>query len=268
VNDAHLVNELISSLESPIKEAVSGKKVSIAFSGGLDSGIVAVLSKRHGDVMLYTVGVNDAYDVRASKEMSEILGMPWKHLEINEDILEKELPEMIRITGTVNPITLSFEVPLYFVLKHSGENVVLSGQGADELFLGYAKYVGLSEEQFAAVLKEDMAQLMNITLTHERAVAKEFKKRLVHPYLDEKVVDLVKQIGISGVSADDLRKPLLREAAMALGHPELAEKPKKSAQYGSGTMAIMRSMAKKRKTTVREMIIQMSKGIHNEEQTP
>ncbi|MDR0791309.1 MAG: asparagine synthase C-terminal domain-containing protein [Methanomassiliicoccaceae archaeon] len=260
MKDEHLVNELISSLEAPIRKAVSGRKVAIAFSGGLDSGIVAVLSKRHGDVMLYTVGVMDAYDVKAAAEMSGILGLPWRHLELTEDALEKELPEMIRMTGTVNPITLSFEVPLYFVLKHSDESIVLGGQGADELFLGYAKYVGLSEEQFNTVLKEDMAQLMNITLAHEHAVAREFKKTVVHPYLDEKVVDLVNRIGRSGVSADDVRKPLLRDAARVLGHPELAEKPKKSAQYGSGTMTVLRSMAKKRNMTVREMIIQMSGG--------
>jgi asparagine synthase (glutamine-hydrolysing) len=261
VNDAHLVNELISSLEAPIKKAVSGKKVAIAFSGGLDSGMVAVLSKRYGDVMLYTVGTKDAYDVKAAAEMSGILGLPWKHLEISEEVLEKELPEMIRITGTVNPITLSFEVPLYIVLKHSDESTVLGGQGADELFLGYAKYVGLNEEQFAAVLKEDMAQLMNITLAHEHAVAKEFGKTMVHPYLDEKVVDLVNRMGVSGVSAGDVRKPLLRDAARALGHPELAEKPKKSAQYGSGTMVVLRSMAKKRGTTVREMAARMSEDL-------
>jgi asparagine synthase (glutamine-hydrolysing) len=239
-----LVNELISSLDSPIKEAVIGKKAAIAFSGGLDSGIVALLSKRYADVTLYTVGVKDAYDVKAGEEMSAVLEMPWKHIEIDEKILEIELPRMIRITGTVNPITLSFEVPLYFVLKLSEESVVLGGQGADELFLGYSKYIGLDEEQFEAVLKEDMARLMNVTLNHERAVAEEFKKTLVHPYLNEKVVSLVERMGISGVSVGDVRKPLLRDAAMMLGYPELAEKPKKSAQYGSGTMVVLRSMAK------------------------
>jgi asparagine synthase (glutamine-hydrolysing) len=54
---------------------------------------------------------------------------------------------------------------------------------------------------------------------------------------------------------------LLRDAAKALGQPELAEKPKKAAQYGSGTMIALRSMAKKRKMTVREMIMSMASDI-------
>jgi len=261
VTDPYLVDELTSSLESSIKETVTGKKVAVAFSGGLDSGIVAVLCKKYADVTLYTVGVKDAYDVNASKETAEIIGLPWKHLEISPDILEKELPEMIRITGTVNPITLSFEVPLYFVLKYSDEKIILGGQGADELFAGYSKYVGLSEEEFANVVKDDMIQLMNVTLAHERAVAKSFGKTVIYPYLDKRVVTFVNNIGMHGVSEGEIRKPLLRDVARSLGHPEIAERPKKSAQYGSGTMAAMRSIAKKKKMTVKELVTKMSDGL-------
>ena len=252
---------LISSLDSSVKDAVNGKKAAVAFSGGLDSGMIAALCKRYGYVMLYTVGIKDAYDVRAAEHMAGILDIPWKHLEISEEILEKELPLMIKMTGTVNPITLSFEVPLYFVLKYSEERIVLSGQGADELFAGYSKYIGLSEEQLADAAKNDMAELINVTLAHERAVASHFNKKMIYPYLDKRVVDVVNSISISGISEGDVRKPLLRDAARSLGQPELAEKPKKAAQYGSGTMVALRSMAKRRKMTVREMIMSMAEGV-------
>jgi asparagine synthase (glutamine-hydrolysing) len=255
---SYLVNGLASSLDASVMDNVKGKEVAVAFSGGLDSGIIAALSKRYGDVTLYTVGTKDAYDVTAAEEMSRILRMPWRHLEISESKLEAEIPNMIRITGTTNPITLSFEVPSYFVLKHSYEKIVLTGQGADELFAGYSKYIGLNESEFAATIRDDMATLMNVTLAHELSVAEHFGKTIVYPYLDERVVRFVNSIGISGVSEGEVRKPLLREVARSLGQPELAEMPKKAAQYGSGTMATMRSMAKKRKMTVREMIADMA----------
>jgi len=252
-----LVNELLSALDASVKENVSGKRTAVAFSGGLDSGMIAVLCKRHTDTTLYTAGVKNSYDEKASEEMSKILNMERKYLELSEEILEKELRNMIRITGTINPITLSFEVPLYFVLKYSDENVILSGQGADELFAGYSKYVGLSEKELADAVKDDTLRLMNSTLIHERSVAEHFGKTIVYPYLDERVADVVRGMRKQGISEGDVRKPLLRDAAMMLGQPELAEKPKKSAQYGSGTMVMLRSMAKKKDMTVREMISNM-----------
>jgi len=257
----HLVSELMSSLECCIRENVENRDVAVAFSGGLDSGIIAVMSKRYGNVTLYTVGVKEAYDVKAARCMAETLGISWKHIEITEDDLEKEIPNMIRVTGTVNPITISFEVPAYFVLKYAAERTVLTGQGADELFVGYSKYIGLSEEEFSATIKDDMANLMNVTLAHERSVAEHFGKNILHPYLDNRVIDFVNSVGMSGVSEGDVRKPLLRDVARSLGQPELAERPKKAAQYGSGTMVVMRSMAKRRKMTVREMISRMAEDL-------
>jgi len=251
----------MSSLECCIRENVESKDVAVAFSGGLDSGIIAVLSKRYGNVTLYTVGVKDAYDVKVAKGMAETLGIAWKHIEITEDDLENEIPNMIRVTGTTNPITISFEVPAYFVLKYAEERTVLTGQGADELFVGYSKYIGLNDAELTATVKDDMVNLMNVTLAHERSVAEHFGKAILYPYLDNRVVDFVNSVGMSGVSEGDIRKPLLRDAARSLGQPELAERPKKAAQYGSGTMVIMRSMAKRRKMTVREMISHMAEDL-------
>jgi asparagine synthase (glutamine-hydrolysing) len=262
-----LTDRLISALDASVRKAVSGMKAGVAFSGGLDSGIVAELCGRYADVTLYTVGIRDAYDVGAAERMAEILGLPWRHIEISEDILEKELPEMIRMTGTVNPITLSFEVPLYFVLKNSSERLILSGQGADELFAGFSKYIGLTEEQLAGAAKDDMARLMNITLKHEHTVAEYFSKEVIYPYLDEKFVGVVNSIGISAVSEGEVRKPLLRDMARSLRRPELAERPKKAAQYGSGTMVAMRSMAKRKNMTVREMVSEMA-GISDDGDRP
>jgi asparagine synthase (glutamine-hydrolysing) len=119
----------------------------------------------------------------------------------------------------------------------------------------------LSDAELAATVNDDMIDLMNVTLAHERSVAEHFGKNMIHPYLDGRIVDFVNSVGMSGVSEGDIRKPLLRDVARSLGQPELAERPKKAAQYGSGTMIIMRSMAKRRKMTVREMISRMAEDL-------
>ena len=245
--------ELKNVLDSAVKAMVA-ERTAVAFSGGLDSGIVAAIAGKYSNVTLYTVGVDDAYDVKASEELAELMGLKWKHIVLKEDELEKDLKEMIRITGTVNPITLSFEVPLFYVLKHSDEDRVLSGQGADELFAGYSKYVDLKEDALRDQMKEDMLNLMNVTIIHEQKVAKEFKKTLNYPYLDKNVIDVVKKISIKDLEPKDVRKAVLREVAIDLDQPEIASKPKKAAQYGSGTMSLLRTIAKKKGTTVNGLI--------------
>ena len=245
--------ELGGVLDSAVKGMVS-ERTAIAFSGGLDSGIVAAIAGKYSNVTLYTVGVNGSYDVNASKELAEMMGLKWKHIVLEEGELEKDLKDMIRITGTVNPITLSFEVPLFYVLREAQEERVLSGQGADELFAGYSKYLDLKDDALRDQMREDMMDLMNVTVIHEQKVAKEFGKTLMYPYLDTNVVEVVKNIDIKDLEPKDVRKAVLREVAIDIGQPEIASKPKKAAQYGSGTMSLLRTIAKKKGTTVNGLI--------------
>ena len=81
-------NALLEALDSTVRSMVSGKDVAVAFSGGLDSGVIATLCKRYArSVKLYTVGVEGSYDVRESEELANVLGMEWVHIPIDEHSL-------------------------------------------------------------------------------------------------------------------------------------------------------------------------------------
>ena len=253
--------ELTAVLRSAIKDMVEGRDVAVAFSGGLDSGIVAAITKEYArSVKLYTAGVADAYDVLESKAVAEILGLEWEQVLITEDDLEDCIRDMIRITGTVNPITLSFEIPLYYVSKTVKEDFIIGGQGADELFAGYSKYVGLSEEEFKDLREADMARLFNDTLAHEKMVSENFRKTILYPYLDRRVMDAVGRIDMKDLIPGDVRKENLRKVAEMIGQPEVAAKKKKAAQYGSGAMNLFRKIAKRKGVTVNEMVRGMKDG--------
>ena len=256
--DMDISAELTGILRAVIREMVEGKDIAVAFSGGLDSGIVAAIAKEYAaSAKLYTAGVADAYDVLESKSLAETLGMEWEHILITEDDLEDNIKEMIGVTGTVNPITLSFEIPLFYVSRSVKEKYIIGGQGADELFAGYSKYVGLPEDEFKDLREADMARLFNDTLAHERMVSDHFGKTILYPYLDKRVMDAVGKIDMKDLIPGEVRKENLRKVAESIGQPEVAAKKKKAAQYGSGAMNLFRKIAKKKGMTVNEMVTGM-----------
>lgn len=253
--DTDMASELTPVFREVISDMVRGRTVAVAFSGGLDSGIVAAIARDAArSAVLYTSGVDDAYDVNESRDMAGILGMEWHHVRISEEDIEDCVRHMIGITGTVNPVTLSFEIPFYYVAKHASEPYIIGGQGADELFAGYSKYIGLSEPDLRDMMNADMCRLLNETLAHERAVAKEFGKEVLYPFLDSRVAKAVGAIDIGDLAPGDVRKKSLREVAEDIGQPEVAAKKKKAAQYGSGSMSLLRRIARSKGMTVREMI--------------
>jgi len=256
--DNSITARLRDAIRDSVYEAVSSGSAAVAFSGGLDSGIIAAMAG--GDVTLYTVGTDDAYDVAASEELASLMKMRWKHIPLNDGDIETDLREMMDITGTVNPITLSFEVPIFCILKHCGERTILSGQGADELFAGYAKYQDLGYRELKDKMEEDMMKLTETTMEHERRVAEHFGKRIVYPFMDERVISIVREIDIKDIAPGNVRKAVLRDVAVLIGQPEIASKPKKAAQYGSGTMDIIRSLAKRKGMTISQLISSISEG--------
>lgn len=81
--------ELSRAIEDSVRRNCEGKEVAVAFSGGLDSGLVAALASRYArSVTCYTCGTDDAFDVAAGKELAEVLGLPWVQCRITEDEFE------------------------------------------------------------------------------------------------------------------------------------------------------------------------------------
>ena len=263
---ASMYEGLLSSLEETVRSMVSGKDVAVAFSGGLDSGVLAILCKRYArSVRLYTVGLEESYDVRESRGMSRALGMDWTHIPMDEGSLLDGIKDMVAVTGTTDPIVLSFEVPLMYVLSSAEEDIIVTGQGADEVFLGYSKYVGLDDDDLEDQLTEDMRKLYGVTRIHEAKMAEHSGKTVLCPFLDSRVMSEVSRIPLDELKPyGELRKVPLRHVAESLGCPELASKPKKAAQYGSGSMNTIRRLAKSRSQTVGCFIIGLVDGVHRE----
>lgn len=231
-----------------VRRAVSGRDVAVAFSGGLDSGLLAHYSARFAEsVTLYVVGTENSHDLAAAEHAAAELALPIVKLIFGERDVEAMLSEMIGITGTTNPLTLAFEVPLFKVCGGCREPFVLTGQGSDEMFGGYSKYSGLDAEAFETMRGEDISRLMFQTLPHEGKLAARFGKTPLYPYLDPELSGYISSMGAAAVMPRGiLRKELLRAAASEEGLDFLASKPKKAAQYGSGFSDIANALCRRR----------------------
>ena len=114
--------------------------------------------------------------------------------------------------------------------------------------MGCAKYVGQSDEEFELLKNAGVERLMNVSVPCELEIAKYFGKKLVYPYLDDRVQEEVGKIDPALLVPKDMdsRKQVLKDVASDLGYGFLAERKKKSSQYGSGTTDLIRAIARER----------------------
>ncbi len=131
--------KLATAMEEAVRRSCEGKEVAVAFSGGMDSGLLAALASRYArSVTCYTCGTDGSFDVSAGRELAETLGLPWVHCRIAEDTIGEDIRQMILATKVSDPFTVSYDLQLFTVCRQAGEPVVLSGQGSDEYFGGCA----------------------------------------------------------------------------------------------------------------------------------
>jgi asparagine synthase (glutamine-hydrolysing) len=247
-------SDLLDILRQVVRETCAGSSVAVLFSGGLDSSVLAALCGEVGPVMLYTVGIAGAHDLGTAEETAARRGWRWEGIEISPDEVIRSLAPLASVIGTSEPLPVSFEMPLYLVAKRAGERRLVSGQGADELFGGYARYMGLGEAERRRCMDEDILSLVSAGSGMDRAIAARFDKEMRHPFLDPRVLDFASRLPPEQCIDGARRKVVLREVARLLALNEEAEREKKAAQYGSGIMKVMKAEARHRGTDLRALV--------------
>lgn len=243
---------MLGTLDEAVTDLVVGPEVAVMFSGGVDSCVVAMLASRHAKVTLYTVGVEGAHDLRVAEGTADRMRLGWEGILVSGAELLEAIPVVAGAIGTDSPLTISFELPLYFVARGACEQHILCGQGADELFGGYARYEAMEPRARRESMGSDALELLSKGMPSERRLASVFGKDMGHPFLDPRVMVLASKLPDEMLVHDGVRKVALREVAEALGLEEESRRPKKAAQYGSGIMKAMKTMARKEGLTLRE----------------
>ncbi|AGI47740.1 Asparagine synthase (glutamine-hydrolyzing) [Thermoplasmatales archaeon BRNA1] len=256
--------ELGRAIEESVRKASMGKEVAVAFSGGMDSGLVAALAKKYArSVTCYTCGTDDSFDVQAGRELAGKLELPWVHCRIGEDTIEGDIRELIQATKVSDPFTISYELQLFTVCRKAHEPVVLSGQGSDEYFGGCFNSVSDDDSAYEEFRAWGIERLMKVSVPCEISIAEHFGRRILYPYLDGSVLGEVGKIDPEELRPRSLgeRKSVVKQVAEELGFPALAHRTKKASQYGSGTTELIGDAAKKEGVRYNRYIARIYEGL-------
>jgi asparagine synthase (glutamine-hydrolysing) len=229
---------------SAVRSALDGTTVPpacpVAFSGGVDSAIVAAATEGP----LYVAGFPDSEDVTAARTAARAMDREddLTVLEVEPTDLERVVPAIARATGRTNAMDVAILAPLWIVAERAsadGHDRLAVGQGADELFGGYDKVAKApTDPRLEADTVRGAAREMVRTLPEQLARDVPGLRAAgvdpVAPMLSDAVVEAALRLpGGLLVSDRGERKYALRLAAREFVPDTVAFREKKAVQYGS-----------------------------------
>ena len=167
-------------------------------SGGLDSSLVAALAARKiPNLHTFAVGMKDengveSDDLKASRIAAKHIGSTHHELVFTEKEYNEALPKVIQYLESYDPSLVRCAVPCYFTCKLAAQyvTVVLTGEGADEVFAGYHYMKNWDLQKLNAEGRRCLTNLHNINLQRADRLGMMFSLELRVPFLDTKMIEL------------------------------------------------------------------------------
>ena len=232
--DLNLIRKTL--IEATRKRLMSEVPVGVLLSGGLDSSLISAIASRllggNGKKLhSFSVGLDaDAPDNVAARKAAQFLGT--EHHEIHFSVEEgvQILEKVIYHIETYDIISVRSGVPMYLLSKaiaEKGIKVILSGEGADEIFGGHLYFRNApSAEEFQDETIERVQKLFTADLLRadKSTMAHGLEARI--PFLDKDFLDVsirIKTEEKQPKSYDGVEKCILRKAFNTPEDPYLPE---------------------------------------------
>jgi len=208
------INKLRSGLEEAVhRQLMTDVPYGVLLSGGLDSSIISAIAKKYSarrvesqdlkeawwpQLHSFSVGLKGSPDLKYAREAATHIGSI--HHEINFTIQEglDAIRDVIYHLETYDVTTVRASTPMYLmarVIKSMGIKMVLSGEGADEIFGGYLyfhKAPNAEEFHKETVRKLDKLHLYDCNRANKALAAWGVEARV--PYLDKEFMDIAMSI--------------------------------------------------------------------------
>lgn len=204
------INELAKSLENAVyRQLMSDVPYGVLLSGGLDSSITSALAKKYSakrveeggekdawwpQLHSFVIGLEGSPDLAAARKVADHIGTV--HHEIHYTIQEglDAIRDVIYHIETYDVTTVRASTPMYMlarVIKSMGIKMVLTGEGADEIFGGYLyfhKAPNAEEFHNESVRKISRLNMYDCLRANKSLAAWGVEGRV--PFLDKEFIDV------------------------------------------------------------------------------
>lgn len=230
--------------------------VGVFLSGGLDSTLVAAIAARYyasrGErLQTFAVGIEGSPDVRAARRAAAYLNTDHhERIYTAEEALAVVAP-VVRAIEHFDPSLVRSAVPNYLLAELTARHVkvVLTGEGADELFAGYSYYRDFTDpDALAEELVRTVRGLHNLNLQRCDRVTMAHGLEARVPFLDRQVVALGLRLPAAWKSAPPgtPEKRVLRRAFEGWLPDDLLWREKSQFGDGSGAASVLRDVVERR----------------------
>lgn len=246
--------QALNMLETSLRQAIEylvDTRCGVLFSGGVDSSLIAhIASKSVDDITLFSASTKSSRDHDHGPTAAEAIGVPLVEVDMTEDLFWEHLPEVMYAIETTNRMDVEIAFPFFLAsqaAKKRGVDLMVSGQGPDELFAGYAKHVKLFEEKGEAEVEAELRR--EVAVTHESNISRD--ERVIamtglstcFPYLYPRFAEVALTLPASwklNPGKHPERKVIFRSLAARFGlDAKLIYEPKKATQYSSGASRLL-----------------------------
>ncbi|NVK52945.1 MAG: asparagine synthase B [Flavobacteriaceae bacterium] len=228
------IQEVKEALEAAVhRQLMSDVPYGVLLSGGLDSSITSAIAKKYAQKRIETDDKSDAWypqlhsfsvglecspDLAAAQKVADHIGTI--HHEIKFTIQEglDAIKDVIYNIETYDITTIRSSTPMYLmarVIKSMGIKMVLSGEGADEIFGGYLyfhKAPNTQEFHEETVRKLDKLHMYDCLRANKSLMAWGIEGRV--PFLDKEFIDVAMRINPQDkmINGERMEKWVIRKA--------------------------------------------------------
>ncbi|MFV0468690.1 MAG: asparagine synthase B [Dysgonomonas sp.] len=228
------IDKLRDGLEESVRrQLMSDVPYGVLLSGGLDSSIISAVAKKYAakrveddnqseawwpQLHSFAVGLKDSPDLVAAKKVAEYIGTIHHEIHFTIEEALDSLSDVIYHIETYDVTTVRASTPMYLLarfIKSMGVKMVLSGEGADELFGGYLYFHKAPDAKAfheETVRKLDKLHLYDCLRANKSLAAWGVEGRV--PFLDKEFMDIAMRLNPKDKMCGNgkIEKHILRKA--------------------------------------------------------